>query len=97
MIICKTIHALEKDSKHNESVNVNEIKGSIFGLNSKITIKAASGENIPFEGYVHLDLKVGVNSMQVPFLVTNLEMEIPILGFNVISHFANQGYLSRAK
>ena len=35
MIICKTIHALENDSKHNESVNVNEIKGSIFGLNLK--------------------------------------------------------------
>ena len=63
-------------------MNVNEIKGSIFGLNLKITIKAASGENIPFDGCVHLDLKVGVDCIQVPFLVTNLE----ILGFNVISH-----------
>ena len=31
------------------SVNVNEIKGSVLGLNAKITIKAASGENILFE------------------------------------------------
>ena len=146
-IICKSINSLENDNKHKESVNVNEIKGSVFGLNSKskkslvkivgdkctlncevegkgvnllwdtgaqvsilsrtwlnehfqgkevlpleelfdrkIAIKAASGDNIPFEGCVHLDLKVGVDSIQVPFLVTNLEMEMPILGFNVISH-----------
>ena len=34
-IICKSINLLENDSKHKESVNVNEIKGTVFGLNSK--------------------------------------------------------------
>ena len=52
----------------------------------KIAIKAASGDNIPFDGCVHLNLKAGVDSIPVSFLVTNLEIEIPILGFNVISH-----------
>ena len=60
-------------------------------FDGKTTIKAASGDNIPLnDGCVQLNLKVGVDSIQVPFLVTNLENEMPILGFNVILHIKDK-------
>lgn len=54
-----------------------------------LTILAAGGEEIPFEGWVDLDVTVGTYEagliLRVPFLVTQQAAgDQPILGYNVI-------------
>ena len=61
---------------------------SILGVNLKLT--AANGTKIPYEGFVELTVKLRENhnfEIGVPFLVTQENLEVPILGYNVIEEF----------
>ena len=59
-------------------------------IDEKLDLTAANGTNIPYQGWVEIDVKLastGAGTTQVitvPFLVTGDEMQYPILGYNVI-------------
>ena len=59
-----------------------------FLENHKLEVKAANKSNISFTGVILLTFSLTVNSPSfvVPFLVTNDEINEPILGYNVIEH-----------
>jgi hypothetical protein len=63
-------------------------KAKIRPLSEIVCVKSATGDEIPFEGWVELSLSVGcTDSIKVPFLVTkHNSISKPILGFNVISY-----------
>lgn len=58
-------------------------------LSDLVDIKSATGDEIPFEGWVELLLAIeNAESVKVPFLVTKQHsITKPIIGFNIISHF----------
>jgi hypothetical protein len=50
-----------------------------------LDLTAANGSRIPFVGWVELNVQMSDKvSLEVPFLVTNGEMEQPLIGFNVV-------------
>lgn len=57
---------------------------------ANVDVRSASGEAIPFKGWLEIDLTIGhqtAESLTVPFLVTDTpSISRPIIGFNVISH-----------
>ena len=57
---------------------------------SHLSVSSASGDAIPFEGWLEMEFSIRVqtsNPPTVPFLVTdNLSISRPIIGFNVITH-----------
>ena len=57
-------------------------------LDGDLTATAANGSNIPYKGWVELDLQIGDSEqvLSVPFLVASEEMELPLIGFNAIEH-----------
>ncbi|RXN09433.1 Retrovirus-related Pol poly from transposon [Labeo rohita] len=62
----------------------------IVGPSAGLEVFAINGEVIPFSGWVEATVSLpGHNgnrySIQVPFLVSQLQLERPLLGFNVIS------------
>ncbi|KAL0199247.1 hypothetical protein M9458_007787, partial [Cirrhinus mrigala] len=62
----------------------------IVGPSAGLEVFAINGEAIPFSGWVEATVSLpGHNgnrySIQVPFLVSQLQLERPLLGFNVIS------------
>jgi transposase InsO family protein len=62
----------------------------LHDLPEELRVNAANGEAIPFEGWVELPLKLEETGAEisVPFLVTQLSLDVPILGYNVIEHFS---------
>lgn len=65
-------------------------------LDDKLRVKSASGDDIQFLGYVELDIcpPKGQCTTGVPFLVTESNLEPPILGYNVISHWLGDASIS---
>ncbi len=62
----------------------------IVGPSAGLEVFAINGEIIPFSGWVEATLSLPGHdgtrySVQVPFLVSQLQLERPLLGFNVIS------------
>ena len=51
-----------------------------------LNLSAANNTKVPVEGVVLLDFHAGVDTFQIPFLVTKAELSNPILGFNTIAH-----------
>ena len=62
-------------------------------LQEKLSVEAVGGHKIPYKGVVNLlvQLKDSDLTFKVPFLVTKDEIEQPILGFNVLETFVNEG------
>ena len=54
-------------------------------LGRSITVEAAGGMKIPYDGYAQLKFECGSQEIMVPFLVTKEIIQTPIIGFNVIS------------
>ena len=54
-------------------------------INCDLTLTAANGNSIPYKGWVELEFQIGDsgNTTSVPFLVANVKLELPLLGFNV--------------
>lgn len=54
-----------------------------------LSVKSASGEELNFEGWISLEIRasLGSESVSVPFLITKMDLETPILGYNVIVDF----------
>jgi hypothetical protein len=60
-----------------------------------LCVRSASGDELPFKGWVSFCVQVNDVEVDVPFLVTNSEIESPILGFNVITYFQERDELVR--
>ena len=59
-------------------------------LEGNLTLLAANGEEIPYEGWIPLSFRLNINDekLEVPFLVcSHPDMDQPILGYNVIKHY----------
>ncbi len=61
-----------------------------MGPSAGLKVSAINGEIIPFSGWVEATVSLPghdgtLYSIQVPFLVSQLQLERPLLGFNVIS------------
>ena len=57
-------------------------------LDGDLNLTAANGSDIPYRGWVELDLQIGDSEhvLSVPFLVTDEKVRVPLVGFNVIEH-----------
>ena len=53
-------------------------------LGHYVTVEAVGGKSIPYEGVVKLWIRLNGKRVEVPFLVTNENVESPIIGTNVI-------------
>jgi hypothetical protein len=64
-------------------------------LECGLTLTAANGSKIPYVGWVELKFQVqdSENEVSVPFFVTRENLELPLVGFNVIKHMINSGTL----
>ena len=54
-----------------------------------LKVKGAAGADIPYCGYTVLDCTITGVTTSVPFLVSEKEMDQPIIGYNVISYLAS--------
>ena len=53
-------------------------------MGKTLNIEGIGGHNIPYKGIVTLPVKIGDSMIDVPFLLTEEEIQQPILGFNVV-------------
>ena len=69
-----------------------EIKDISELIEAELNITAANGKAIPYVGWVQLifQLSQGQPLLQVPFLVTEKHLNLPLTGHNVIEHCVNQ-------
>ena len=56
-------------------------------VTSDLTIKCANESIIPFVGWIDLSVQVKDQNVRVPFLVCDMHLEHPIVGYNVIIYF----------
>ena len=58
-------------------------------VGKRLSVNSASGEELNFEGWISLQVKDSLSSgsVSVPFLITKMELETPILGYTVIADF----------
>ena len=75
---------------HGKSHCVRELQ-ELF--DKELVIRSASGDVLPFVGWVEILVDVGpkVEPLSVPFLVSKLSLNRPILGYNVISQLVSCG------
>ena len=68
-------------------------------IGTDVTLEAAGGTNIPYDGYITLKVKVhGSADLNVPFLVTKENLLHPIIGNNVIGAlFDDDGFSLSSK
>lgn len=71
-------------SKHFSNIQIRPITDLLGDTNFEL--KAANGIEIPYEGWIDVTFQLGNNDKQisVPFLVSTLPMDMPIIGYNVI-------------
>ena len=57
-------------------------------LDGDLNLTVANGSDIPYRGWVELDLQIGDSEhvFSVPFLVTDEKVRVPLVGFDVIEH-----------
>ena len=68
------------------SVQIQDIE-QLLGSNGSISLQAANGTDIPYCGWVEIGVRLTNENeaeIRVPFLVTEEDIEQPIIGFNVI-------------
>ena len=56
----------------------------LLGEQCDLELSGVNGNEIPYEGYVMLEVEVGDNIVEVPFLVTKENIQSPIIGYNAI-------------
>ncbi|KAK7880665.1 hypothetical protein WMY93_032696 [Mugilogobius chulae] len=61
-------------------------------MDDDLNVQAVTGDSVPYDGWVEVVVNLEGNndpdkSIRVPFLVSRLKIEIPIVGFNVIHEF----------
>jgi len=61
-------------------------------MDDDLNVKAVTGDSVPYDGWVEVVVNLEGNndpdlSIRVPFLVSRLKIERPIVGFNVIHEF----------
>ena len=73
-----------------------EIKDFSELIEAELNITAANGEAIPYAGWVQLNFQLsqGQPLLQVPFLVTEKHLNLPLIGYNVIEHCVKSNNLS---
>ena len=73
-----------------------EIKDISELIKAELNITAVIGEAIPYVGWVQLNsqLSQGQPLLQVPFLVTEKQLNLPLTGYNVIEHCVKSNNLS---
>ena len=73
-----------------------EIKDISELIEAELNITAANGEAIPYVGWVQLNFQLsqGQPLLQVPFLVTEKYLNLPLIGYNVIEHCVKSNNLS---
>ena len=61
-------------------------------LDGDLNLTAANGSDIPYRGWVELDLQIGDSEhvLSGPLLVTDEKVRVPLVGFNVIYRTFNQ-------
>ena len=77
------------------SLQVKEIR-ELLGQNDKLNLAAASGTSIPYTWWIDICLRFGneqqkSTEISVPFLVTEADIDYPIIGYNVIVEVINNG------
>ena len=73
-----------------------EIKDISELIETEPNITAANREAIPYIGWVQLNFQLsqGQPLLQVPFLVTEKHLNLPLIGYNVIEHYVKSNNLS---
>ena len=73
-----------------------EIKAISELIEAELNITAANGEAIPYVGWVQLNFQLsqGQPLLQVPFLVTEKHLNLPLIEYNVIEHCVKSNNLS---
>ena len=73
-----------------------EIKDISELIEAELNITAANGEAIPYVGWVQLNFQLsqGQPLLQVPFLVTEKHLNLPLIGYNLIEHCVKSNNLS---
>ena len=73
-----------------------EIKDISELIEAELNITAANEEAIPYVGWVQLNFQLsqGQPLLQVPFLVTEIHLNLPLIGSNVIEHCIKSNNLS---
>ena len=56
-------------------------------------VKCANKNIIPFVGWIDPSVQVKDQNVRVPFLVCYMHLEHPIIGYNVITYFEDDGVL----
>ena len=77
------------------SLQIKEIR-ELLGQNDKLNLAAANGTSIPYTGWIDICLTFGnkqqkSTEISVPFLVTEADIDYPIVGYNVIVEVINNG------
>ena len=77
------------------SLQVKKIR-ELLGQNDKLNLAAANGTSIPKTGWLDICLTFGneqqkSTEISVPFLVTETDIDYPIVGYNVIMEVINNG------
>ena len=62
-------------------------------VTSDLTVKCASESIIPFVGWIDLSEQVKDQNVSVPFLVCDMHLEHPIIGYNVLTYFEGEDVL----
>ena len=62
-------------------------------IDSELTVTAANGETIPYNGWVEITFKLknDCTPLVVPFLVTKENIDLPLIGYNVIEECIKNG------
>ena len=73
-----------------------EIKDISELIEAELNITTANGEAIPYVGWVQLNFQLSPRQplLQVPFLVTEKHLNLPLIGYNVIEHCVKSNNLS---
>ena len=73
-----------------------EIKDISELIEAELNITTVNGEAIPYVGWVQLNFQLsqGQPLLQVPFLVTEKHLNLPLIGYNVIEHCIKSNNLS---
>ena len=71
-------------------------------INADLSLTTANGTQIPYIGWVSLNFKLqgSTNTLSVPFLVTQQNLDLPLIGYNVIEQYSQmpnfQGFSSES-
>ena len=87
------VSIVSRDFMKRNFPNVNLRSISDLLDDSDLVVTAVNGESIPFEGWVEMifELKKDCAPLAVPFLVSHGELNMPLIGYNVIEECIKNG------